>query len=69
MGEHLAIGIFLSLVIMPGALDLVLGTTKVLAWSSSVFAITIGALTGFIQAMIFAVLTISYISTAVSDEH
>ncbi|MBI3926286.1 MAG: F0F1 ATP synthase subunit A [Armatimonadetes bacterium] len=40
-----------------------------LLWLSSLFAIFLGGLAGFIQAMIFAVLTLTYIAHAVADEH
>lgn len=69
MGEHLAIAIFLSIVLMGGQLTVITASTKLMVWASSAFVMIIGALTGFIQAMIFSVLTISYIAGAVSEEH
>lgn len=45
------------------------GLLAVLLWASSVFVTLIGALAGFIQAFIFMVLTLSYISHVVVDEH
>lgn len=40
-----------------------------LIWGASIFATLLGTLAGFIQAMIFFVLTLVYISQAVADEH
>ena len=40
-----------------------------LLWVSSFFVMCIGTLAGFIQAFIFFVLTLSYISHAVAEEH
>lgn len=68
-GEHMALAVFLGLVVAPGKIDVIMGSTKFLIWFSSAFVTVLGGLTGFIQAMIFAVLTISYISHAVADEH
>lgn len=65
MGEHLAISVFLSMVLMAGLMI----PAKFLVWGSSAFVMIIGTLTGFIQAMIFAVLTLSYIAHAVAEEH
>lgn len=45
------------------------GLLAVLLWASSAFVTLIGALAGFIQAFIFMVLTLSYISHVVADEH
>lgn len=49
----------------------VLGWTALagLIWVASAFAVCLGALAGFIQAMIFAVLSLVYIAHAVADEH
>lgn len=68
-GEHMALAVFLGLVVAPGKIDVIMGSTKVLIWFSSAFVTILGALTGFIQAMIFSVLTLSYISHAVAEEH
>lgn len=46
-----------------------LGVMVVILWGASVFATCLGGLAGFIQAMIFSVLTLSYIGHAVADEH
>ena len=40
-----------------------------LMWGISIFAMCIGTLAGFIQAFIFCILTLSYISHIVVDEH
>lgn len=69
MGEHMALAVFLGLVVATGKIDFVMGSAKVLIWFSSAFVVVLGALTGFIQAMIFAVLTLSYIAHAVAEEH
>ncbi|MEW6277311.1 MAG: FoF1 ATP synthase subunit a [Candidatus Eremiobacterota bacterium] len=45
------------------------GILAIVIWAISLFAMCLGALAGFIQAMIFAVLTLSYIGHAVADEH
>lgn len=69
MGEHLALAVFLGLVVAAGKPDIITISTKFLIWFSSAFVVILGALAGFIQAMIFAVLTLSYISHAVAEEH
>lgn len=69
MGEHLAMAVFLGLVVAAGQLTIISASTKVLVWFSSAFVVLLGALSGFIQAMIFSVLTLSYISHAVAEEH
>lgn len=69
MGEHLALAVFFGLVVAAGQLTVVLALTKFLVWFSSAFVVILGALSGFIQAMIFSVLTLSYISHAVAEEH
>lgn len=38
-------------------------------WGTSLFATCLGALAGFVQGMVFAMLTLSYIAHAVADEH
>ena len=38
-------------------------------WGVSLFVTCIGALAGFIQAFVFCILTLSYISHLVADEH
>lgn len=45
------------------------GLLTVLLWGISVFVTLIGALAGFVQAMVFMLLTLSYISHAVVLEH
>lgn len=40
-----------------------------LIWGASIFATLLGALAGFIQAMIFFILSLVYIAQAVADEH
>ena len=45
------------------------GVMTLLLWGSSFFVTCIGTLAGFIQAYIFFVLTLSYISHVVGDEH
>ncbi len=40
-----------------------------LVWGASVFVTLLGTLAGFIQAMIFAVLSLVYIAHAVADDH
>ncbi|MCE7869265.1 F0F1 ATP synthase subunit A [bacterium CPR1] len=45
------------------------GVLVVVLWGASVFATCLGGLAGFIQAMIFSVLTLSYIGHAVADDH
>ncbi len=40
-----------------------------LLWGSTFFVLCVGALAGFIQAFIFFVLTLSYISHVVAEEH
>lgn len=40
-----------------------------LIWGASVFATLLGALAGFIQAMVFMILSLVYIAHAVADEH
>ncbi len=45
------------------------GTLGGLIWVASAFATCLGALAGFIQAMIFAVLSLVYIAHAVADDH
>lgn len=63
MGEHLVISSLLVLTItMKGILSF-------LFFPISSFVTVLGALTGGIQAFIFAVLTLSYISLAVAEEH
>ncbi|MBI2251505.1 MAG: F0F1 ATP synthase subunit A [Armatimonadetes bacterium] len=69
MGEHLAVSILLGLLFMVAKLDFVSAVTTPIIWASSAFVMIIGALTGFIQALIFAVLTLSYIAHAVAEEH
>lgn len=46
-----------------------MGVMVVVLWGASLFATCLGGLAGFIQAMIFSVLTLSYIGHAVADEH
>lgn len=46
-----------------------MGVMVVVLWGASIFATCLGGLAGFIQAMIFSVLTLSYIGHAVADEH
>ncbi len=46
-----------------------MGVMVVVLWGASVFATCLGGLAGFIQAMIFSVLTLSYIGHAVADDH
>lgn len=60
MGNALAAG-------SPGFLGW--GALAGLIWGASLFATCLGALAGFIQAMIFAVLSMVYIAHAVADEH
>ncbi|MFH1454175.1 MAG: FoF1 ATP synthase subunit a [Armatimonadota bacterium] len=69
MGEHLALSVFLGLVVMAGQLNFITGTTKILVWFNSAFVTVIGGLTGFIQAMIFMVLSLSYIAHIVTEDH
>ncbi len=38
-------------------------------WGASLFATLLGALAGFVQAMVFTMLTLVYIAHAVADEH
>lgn len=45
------------------------GAMAGLIWGAAIFATCLGALAGFIQAMIFAVLTLVYIAHAVADDH
>lgn len=45
------------------------GMMALLLWVSSFFVLCIGTLAGFIQAFIFFVLTLSYISHVAGDEH
>ena len=45
------------------------GFLAVVVWAISVFVTLIGALAGFVQAMVFMLLTLSYISHAVVLEH
>lgn len=40
-----------------------------LIWGASIFATLLGALAGFIQAMVFTILSLVYIAHAVADEH
>jgi F0F1-type ATP synthase membrane subunit a len=40
-----------------------------LIWGASLFATCLGALAGFIQAMVFMILSLVYIAHAVADEH
>lgn len=40
-----------------------------LIWGASIFATCLGALAGFIQAMVFMILSLVYIAHAVADEH
>ena len=40
-----------------------------LIWGASLFATLLGALAGFIQAMVFTILSLVYIAHAVADEH
>lgn len=40
-----------------------------LIWGASIFAMMLGALAGFIQAMVFMVLSLVYIAHAVADDH
>lgn len=78
MGEHKALSIFLLLVISlndvfksfsgAGKVALMAFTGPVF-WASSLFIMALGLLAGMIQAFIFAVLTLSYISHAVAEEH
>lgn len=69
MGEHLAVFILLGLFIAGWHFSFVTIATKPILWASSAFILVIGALAGFIQALIFTVLTLSYISHAVAEEH
>lgn len=69
MGEHLAVFFIVGLFIAGWQLDFITFFTKPILWASSAFILIIGALAGFIQALIFTVLTLSYISRAVADEH
>ncbi len=45
------------------------GMMSLLLWGSSFFVLCVGALAGFIQAFIFFVLTLSYISHVVAEDH
>jgi F-type H+-transporting ATPase subunit a len=45
------------------------GVLMFVIWGSSLFVTLIGTLAGFIQAFIFAILTLYYISHAVADSH
>ncbi|NMA26141.1 MAG: F0F1 ATP synthase subunit A [Burkholderiales bacterium] len=45
------------------------GVMSLLLWGSSFFVLCVGALAGFIQAFIFFVLTLSYISHVVAEDH
>ncbi len=45
------------------------GMMALLLWGSSFFVLCVGALAGFIQAFIFFVLTLSYISHVAGEEH
>jgi len=45
------------------------GMMALLLWGSSFFVLCVGALGGFIQAFIFFVLTLSYISHVAGEEH
>jgi F0F1-type ATP synthase membrane subunit a len=40
-----------------------------LVFGASCFVTVLGALAGFVQAMVFAMLSLSYIAHAVADEH
>ncbi|MFA5508597.1 MAG: F0F1 ATP synthase subunit A [Vulcanimicrobiota bacterium] len=40
-----------------------------LIWGASIFATCLGALAGFIQAMVFMILSLVYIAHAVADDH
>ena len=40
-----------------------------LIWGSSIFATLLGALAGFVQAMVFTMLSLVYVAHAVADEH
>jgi len=40
-----------------------------LIWGASIFATLLGALAGFVQAMVFMILSLVYIAHAVADEH
>ncbi|MCD6310578.1 MAG: F0F1 ATP synthase subunit A [Candidatus Eremiobacteraeota bacterium] len=60
MGEHMVLGVLLWL-----TLFIAQGWLKPVNWLTSVFVGLLGALTGFIQAFIFAVLTLAYIAGAV----
>lgn len=64
MGEHLVVGILLVLMF-----TITIKFLVPVIWISSLFVVVLGTLTGFIQAFIFAVLTLSYISHAVEEEH
>jgi len=82
MGEHKAVFTLWALVIVfesqmmqaPRTLAGVFagfgqGVLMLVIWGSSLFVTLIGTLAGFIQAFIFAILTLYYISHAVADGH
>ncbi|MCL5036685.1 MAG: F0F1 ATP synthase subunit A [Chloroflexi bacterium] len=60
MGEHMVTGVFLWLTLFMAQEWL-----KPMNWITSIFVGLLGALTGFIQAFIFAVLTLAYIAGVV----
>mgnify|MGYP006279120669 CR=1 FL=1 len=79
-GEHqVKVGLFIVMGVFGGmAMSglqesiFIAGTNGVLSaviWGISVFVTLIGALAGFVQAMVFMLLTMSYISHAVALEH
>jgi len=60
LGEHLVLGVLLYLALFITQIWL-----RPMNWATSTFVCLLGALTGFIQAFVFAVLSLSYISGAV----
>jgi len=64
MGEHVVSVMLLWLTIYVSQKIMI-----PILWASSVFVLLLGALTGFIQAFIFAILTLSYISHLVEEQH
>ncbi len=46
-----------------------MGVMTIIMWGSLLFVLCLGTLAGFIQAFVFALLTMSYIAHAVADHH
>ena len=69
-GEHMARGelIDASFKFLTSG-DLLMMAASVMLLGIAIFITVLGALAGFVQAMVFTMLTLSYIAHAVADEH